>query len=582
MRKEIPFLFLFLPFTVVAQGGEKAAACFWGNDFEGGIPLDWTITQVERQTPTGVGLGEFVPAFTIGTAQDANAGGFFPVRDAPIGNQFIMANDDAEPCNCNMSDVSLTTGSVDLTGKTGLALEFRAFHEMTLGAGDAIIEASTNGTDWNLLDTLDAVSGAWQDIFVALNDYDNAPFFQLRFRWSDGGSWSSGFAVDDICLRERVNTDVSVIDVQLHDISSDPFDGGADDMKYTRLPLEQARPLVASVVVMNRGLTTITNLGAQLTVLLNGSAQGTFGSAAVIEIAPGQQDTLLVETNWTASSTGEIQADATLTLSGIDDDGSDNTGSATMQITGPGWDDGYSALARDEGIVQGDMGTMANFILANRLEIVNSGSYARGISVVPGVASQAGEIVRAYLMDANLALVDTSFRDTLSQDEIDLGYGGGAIYYPLSATPELYPGDYFVGFQHLSATGQVSVATSGNCTIGSSVLLEGISFDLTWTTATPMVRLHLADFGVGMPTTGTTPTIRLYPQPAGDHVTIEFGHDRGARLRILDTNGEVVLELAPSTMGRWSFGTSHLACGIYLVQAISERSTVTQRLVVVR
>lgn len=590
MRRSLPFLFLLAPLALFAQNGEKAAACFWGIDFELGIPLNWEITQVERQSPAGVGTGEFVPAFTIGTAADANMGGYFPVPDRPIGNQFVMANDDASPCNCDMDTISLATGPIDLTGRTGLALEFRAFHEMTLGAGDAIVETSTNGTDWTFLDTLDAVIGRWQDLFLDLSSFDNAPFFQLRFRWSDGGGWSSGFALDDLCLRERTGTDLSVIDVQLHNIAADPFITAIADLRYNMLPLEQARPLSVSVLVMNRGLSSLDAVSASIAVDLDGASQGSFNSVGTVDLAPGQRDTLVIQTAWAANNTGEVGVQATVTFTGTDDDLTDNTGLATMQITGPGWDDGYGAMAVDDHQIQGSIGSDQAFIAANRFEIVNNGSTARSITAVLGSNSQVGEQVRAILMDANFAFIDTSLSHTLTQDDINAASIGLPIHLPFYTAPELTVGDYFVGLQRLSGSGTVSVATSGNRAIGASAFMEGLTFDIRWVEAVPMVRLHLNDYAVGLVEEpwiqGDAPTI--VPNPTEGMTTIGWKSHSGlsVRLSVIDATGRICVEqdLGASPLGvrRMELDTRALSPGAYQVILSSYDGSSAARLLVVR
>ena len=96
---------------VMAQ--PRAADCFFTADFEGEDPLQgWDLgALVERQDANNVGNGEFVAAWSVGNAATANAAGYFPVPDAPVGDLFARANDAASPCNCAMDAVSLTTPS---------------------------------------------------------------------------------------------------------------------------------------------------------------------------------------------------------------------------------------------------------------------------------------------------------------------------------------------------------------------------------------------------------------------------------------------------------------------------------------
>lgn len=589
MRTILAFIFSILTVALAAQSVRKAAACFWSNDFEAGIPVDWEITQVERQTPEGVGLGEFVPAFTLGDAADANAGGYFPVADMPIGNQFIMANDDAEPCNCSMSDVSLTTGPIDLSSREWTSLEFRAFHEKTLGAGDAIVEATTNGSDWTVLDTLDAVVGAWQDVFLDISAYDLAPLFKLRFRWSDGGGWSSGFALDDICLRERSDTDVSLIETGLFEIAGDPFNTSSNTLRYTELPLEQTRPLFVSTVIMNRGVANVLGIGFDAEVFLNGVSQGTFSTEAVLELAPGERDTITLATGWTATSTGTIEVNVTATLSGVDEDPADNEATATMRITGPGWENGYGAMACDEGMMQGTIGGSNNFIAANRMEIINEGSTARGVSAVIAGNSQLGEKVRAILMDANFAFIDTSLSHVLTEADLNAGWVGEALYLPFSETPELTSGDYHVGLQRLTGTGDVFVATSGTGPMGAAVLMQGPTFDISYLSATPMVRLHLEDYGVGLAEFGSVPAgLRVFPVPANESVILDLTLEEPAavRLEVFDTMGRMVLSgdrgVLPAGMHTQQLTVGTLEPGGYTVHVVTPGARSTKALIIAR
>jgi len=568
--------------TAWQQG--HAQSCFLSADFEDGIiPAGWANSIVSI-----VSSGEPTSAWTVGTAAQANANTFFPVMDVPIGNRFVMANDDAQPCDCTMDEVYLTTPELDLTGRTNVALECRVFHEMTLGGGEAQIEASTNGSDWTVLDTLGAVEGNWQNVFLDLSAYDGEAFFQLRFHWSDGGNWASGFAVDDVCIHERNTVDLSVLDVRFGNDTASAFDLNDQGLRYTRLPLEQAGATIVSVEVMNRGTTTVQNIGADAAIDLDGTPQGTFSSPELSELAPGERATLVVTTGWTATGTGTLTAHVTLTQNGTDDDPSDNVGSTGQQITGPGWDDGYGAMACDEGVVQGSKGSSLGFIAANRMEIVNEGSSARGASAVIGVDSQVGEVIRMILMDANFAFIDTTARDTITQQDIDLAYGGAAIYLPFTTAPTLSIGDYFVGCQRLSGTGYVSVSTSGNCPEGISAFMVGSAFDITWSTAVPMVRLHVNDYGVGVaeaPVASDT-ELTTYPNPMDHSGRIVFNSTTGgpAYIHVYNAMGSAVRSIplgnVPSGITSLDLETSGLSSGAYVLHLVLPTGTQARRIVI--
>jgi Secretion system C-terminal sorting domain len=239
--------------------------------------------------------------------------------------------------------------------------------------------------------------------------------------------------------------------------------------------------------------------------------------------------------------------------------------------------------------MQGTVGGTSNFIAANRMEILNEGSTAQGISAVITSNSQVGELVRAILMDANFAFIDTSLRHTLTEQDLYNGWLGEALYLPLSTTPALAPGDYHVGMQRLTGTGEVYVATSGTSPVGAAVLMEGTGFDITFLTGTPMVRLHLQVDGVGIAEQDHAQrAMQVYPVPASDMVSLSFELATATRLRIevVDLMGRTVLRhesgllAAGGQMQRLS--VSGLAPGSYTVRAITEDGGFEQRLIIAR
>jgi len=581
--------FLLVGVFAQAQGQDRAQGCFFSADFENGlIPAGWDIGPlVERQTSEGDSLDEFVPAWTVGTSAQANANGSFSVEDIPIGNHFVMANDDAPPCNCTMADVALTTTAIDLTGRTNVWLEGRLINPALAGGDTATIEVSMDGTIWDTVFVAPPVND-WIPIIADLSAYDGEPTVYLRFHWSDGGSWASGFALDDICLRERLPFDLSVIEVTTGG-SASPFQTGDQTLEYTHLPLEQAGPLSPRVRILNRGLNAATGVSISFTATLNGTDVFSSPSIPVGDIpAGGPAQGWSIGTDWTPTALGELVVTMTVTAT-QDDDLTDNTGMDSMRITGAGWENGYGAMACDEGVMQGVVGGSNNFIAANRMEIVNEGSAAQGISGVITGSSQVGELVRAILMDATFTFVDTSLRHTLTQTDLDNGWVGEALYLPLSTTPTLSPGDYHVGMQRLTGTGEVFVATSGNGPIGASVLMEGSSFDITYLTGTPMVRLHLEDYGVGIAEQNQGgPQMRLYPVPANDLVSLRFELATATRVRIeiVDLMGRRLFSHdvggLPAGEHTQRLSVGAFAAGSYSVRLMTGEVSSAQRLIIAR
>ncbi len=580
----LPLAALVLGQTASAQS--RQSSCFWSEDFEQGIPADWSTNQVERLTPSGVGLGEFIPAFTSGIASDANAGGYFPVPDAPVSNRFAMANDDAPPCNCDLDSAVLATPVIDLSGIFNAALDLRVHHAQALGGGDAWIDFSINGTDWQPFEVIPAGPG-WQQLTFNMNLLGGISTLQLRFRWSDNGAWASGFAVDDLCIRETLVHDLAVTQLRIGDESVSPFTTGANGVGYRMLPLEQSRPLSVSADLHNLGSAPLFNTVVTLTAQQNGTDHGPFQSAPIDTLLSGERTTVVVQSDWAPDALGEVTYTAIAGSPTGEEDANDNQSVATITITGPGWDGGYGAMAIDGGVVEGAARSSEGFIAAVRFELVNEGSTARGISAVIDPNSQVGQEVRGIIMDANFSFIDTTSRHAISPADIEAALLGLPLYLPFPTPPTLSAADHFAGLQRLVGSGPVGVLTSGNGPIGAAAFMEGLTFDIDWLTAMPMVRLHLSDYGVGVVNSPLTePGSRIYPMPVHGHAVVEhaFRGSGQARMVVRDAAGRELLreELGAVQKGAQSIGLdlSPLANGAYTLH-IEEGQQVTGLKVVV-
>lgn len=571
---------LFALLTCVAMQGyaqPRAAECFFTADFEGDDPLQgWDPgATVERQDENGNGLGEFVPAWIVGNADDANVAGYFPVPDAPVGGRFAMANDAAPPCNCAMGEVGLTTPSLDFTDRTGVGMECRVFNDGQFGGGSAFLESSVGGGPWNLIENIPAINGDWQQLSFDLSSLDGLPDVRLRFRWSDGDTWASGFAVDDICIRERLTYDVSMIAATIGDVTVSAFDGSTRTLSYRELPLEQASFLSVSVLLRNRGVDPVPVTGVDVNVIQNGVSQIVAGQFPIGTLQPGRDTTIVIALNWTPSEVGSVELDCSINSSTPDNDPSDNSMTAQLRVTGPGWDGGYSAMSCDAGNATGSVGSTDQYIVSNRMEITSSNSTAAGISALLAPGTEVGSVIRAILMDANFALIDTSRRYTLTQEDIDGLWNGVPIYLALNAPPSLSVGDVFVGIQHITTSTdlRMNVAVGGEAAFGRSALQEGLGFSLSFLASTPMVRLHLSEVAVGLAElTSSYTQFSAYPNPANSELHLAFDLDRSSAVNIelFDPSGRMV---RTNFQGRLSVGphlltipVSDLSTGLYLIK----------------
>jgi len=591
---ERPFTTLFRPILVsllaLCAVGVQAQGIFFSADFNDGIwPSAFDLgSDVEQQTPEGEGTGEFVPAWRIGTATEANAGGFFEVPDMPIGNRFAMANDDAEPCNCDLENVSLIFTPPSFVGRSGVALECRVFHDQALGGGDAFIEVSYLGGSWTQLATVPVNAQEWQPLFLNLSAYDGFDNIRIRFRWSDYGQWASGFAVDDIVLRERGAVDLSVEEVFTYDPTADPFTPGDQALRYTLLPLEQVAPMQVAAELMNLGTQVLTGFTVSASLALDGTIQVTRDSAFVGSLIPGERTIVLIPMDWAPASIGQVTASISVITTATDEEPSNNSGTAELRITGPGWEGRYGAMARDNGQLEGTMGGDFPFIALARMEMANSGSTARGVSAYITNNSGVGEELRAILFNADFAFVDSSARHILTQEDLDRAAAGESLYLGFAEQVELSAGDYFAGMQHLDGDNAVFIGLSGNAPIGASVLMQGPTFVVDYLRTAPMVRLHLDGFGVGIDESGSTSngSLQVFPVPLNGEGTVRFELNRSssATLRVLDMSGRAVVfeSLGHLPLGQQTIGLSCRAwgSGLYLVEIRTDNERFWTKVVV--
>lgn len=560
-----------------SQAQTRAAACFFANDFESTDALNgWDLgLAVERRTPEGQGLGAFVPAWTVGTATDANAGGYFAVPDSSLGNRFAMANDATAPCNCDMADVSLATPPLDLTGRTGVALECRVFNEGLFEAGPAVIEARVASGAWLALHTLPTTHGAWQAVLVDLSTYDGTADLQLRFRWTDGGTWAGGFAVDDVCLRERNTNDLVVSGAQLGMHSASPYTISDQRMYYRQLPQSQVAPATLSAWAKNGGTDTLHHVQLSGTITLDGTMHGPYFSAIMPELLPGMTIEIPIATGWVPEAIGHATVTITGSTEETDAAPEDNTTTGSVQFTGPGWDNGYSVFSCDNDQPVGSVGGTGGFIIFNRLEVVNAGDQAMGISVRYTNQTQVGAVVRAILLDAEFNMVDTSTQRMLTQADIDGIWNGLPVYESLTANMSLEPGDYHVGIQQLTAGGDlpVLVAVGGAAVLGRSGLMQGLGFTLEHVYTTPHVRLHLSSVPVGLrPVSVRNVPLHVFPNPATDRLHVAISEIEWiTSWSLTDMAGRQVLRSMPGSHLSHEVGidVEDLAPGVYHLQVSS-------------
>ena len=142
---------------------------------------------------------------------DFQSSSAWPVEEHTV---MIATNDDA--CNCNKLDDLLSTPSLSLVGMTSPYLVFDYyFGEFTYSGAteDLSVDVSLDGgINWTELVNLDGAGGSlyWRTASIDLGAYAGMSDVMIGFRYTDGGGWLYGAAIDDVKVYEPSPVDVEL------------------------------------------------------------------------------------------------------------------------------------------------------------------------------------------------------------------------------------------------------------------------------------------------------------------------------------------------------------------------------------
>ena len=362
------------------------------------LPSTWTTSIVAKTNGTDVTSDDFFgPAFDIQTSTTANAGGYWPVVESSVNNRFAGANDDYIPCDCVMADVYLQVPTISFATAQYPALTFSMYHDGNFGGGDATVSISLDGgTSFNMVPYPDDAAGflpieegAWQTIVLTLFDYAGATDVQIRFNWTDNGSWASGFAVDNVVIGDLEENSLTLNKVVMGDWNQVDF--GLGFWEYSRIPISQASPVKATAIANNTGFNNLTNVNLDIAILQGASPQGTWSGVANPELVSLTRDTMSIVTDFIPTAVGQYSIVATLSSDSVETDILDNVGTATFQMT-------ECTYARDLNSAQAFMELLGGEFAGNLFDIYNTESFS-GISFAVGAGTITGATLSGVLFE---------------------------------------------------------------------------------------------------------------------------------------------------------------------------------------
>ena len=553
---------LLLPLLLLPSVGARAqVTCLFTEDFSAAeLPGGWSM---EPATVVDASGGATAP-WRTGTAAEADAAGYFPLPDDPVGNRCVLANDDAAPCDCAMSGVSLITPVIDLAGSTHAGLRCRIYHDGRPANTRARVEASTDGTTWTALFECPPVLGTWQEVLLNLDAYAGGPV-RIRFTYDDAGTWASGMAVDDVCVFDRPAHDVALGHAALGDATISAFVTGDRSLPISHLPLEQAAPLMASVRVRNLGYEPAQGMSLALEVQLNGTTVWNGSSDATGSLAPLTDTTWVVNTGWTPDATGDLSLQWTLTTTPADAEPTDNVASAAQVITGPGVVNNTMAL--DNGLPETFLDNGGEgFSAGCRFELLGGASLIHGLAVKVGDGTAPGALVTPLLADGELNVISAGSTDTLAEADVALCMAGG-WHYLAFAEPVAVPDDAdVVGLvRYDPGNGALRFAAGGVVPQGSAWIVGSDGFSITYPLRAPHVRLVLQEpvTGIAPARNGSTGVLTLFADPASEQLVVfPIGTGRGV-VETWDATGRLMQRNEWNGTTPLAISTSDWSTGIY-------------------
>ncbi len=191
--------FLSLLIAAVSVLATNAQTVILSEAFEGtGIPLGWT-----QQTSATDGGYKFGTSTVLSSLS-------FPVPNN--GTKAAGTNDDG--CNCNKLNDLLILPAFDFSAQAAVSLKFDFFYFDAIYQGvqeHAYVSVSTDGgATWQDVATLPG-AGDWQTGYIVnLSAAAGMSNVRVAFRYTDGGGWLYGLAIDNVSLFAPALNDVSV------------------------------------------------------------------------------------------------------------------------------------------------------------------------------------------------------------------------------------------------------------------------------------------------------------------------------------------------------------------------------------
>ncbi|MPM07120.1 hypothetical protein SDC9_53426 [bioreactor metagenome] len=527
-----------------------------------------------------------------------------PYWTIPPHTTYACVNDDQ--CNCDMSNVNLTTPSVNITSSgTMLTFDYLSYSSSDIAEVQISVDG---GISFSTLITLSGSGGAWVDDFsIDLSAYVSSTV-KIRFHYSDGGGWAWGYCIDNVEISSPGTDDMSVIQI-------------SPDMGFVG---DVINPVVT---IRNNGTGVVSNYSVNLKIQ-HGAVEVYNQNMPFIgqPLAPATNLDVVFTPTFAIATAGTYYMKATV-IAANDQNPANNTDSATLNAISipPYTNFAYAVNSINKtfntvDLNNGHMDSVSTFDVIDFptcFEFINnilyvfriSGAvdmvYADGTTFPVGVINgmQSSPLAATYCeLDGKTYVIE--FNDTISSlYELDMGtlqatligICDTGVFIAIEATPvgaiygvkisdnNLYTIDRLTG--QITMIGNTGLELCYGQDISwndNNSVLYGMLYDEsqggvfgtfdTFSGAFNIVSTpgdQIAVFAVNSAWTGVSEMIvhelSVYPNPADDYFLISTGYP--AYITIFDLNGRQVLFTEMNEMKPVSLKS--IAPGTYYVQVVS-------------
>ena len=535
-------------------------------------PANWTLTNTSSPALDW----EFVSAIPTNLVDL----GYDAAMNSATDDSYAIANGDGAGQGSTQSCIMQLANPVDLTGYSAVGLAWSQYYRVFTG-DEHYVEYSINGTDWTSIQVNGPASANASDNVeygnVVLGGAEGQATVWIRFRFV--GAWGLFWTVDDVAFVEAPTNNLAMTEVFPGDI--------VNDFLCSQIPLSQAVEVVAGGVASNIGAAAQTNIVYTWDVSLGGTSVANGTEAGPASLAAGEVDSVFISTGYTPDALGDVEITISVAADETEEAPADNEMMNGFTVTEYVWahdyeDESYFLLGYETtdddaagGFefgaqyfcqVDGDMIYALQFPLSN-----TTTSQSVIVKVYEGAQTNGAVSETVYdIQSGDLSAGAVNFITVVLDDPVSMT--AGSVY---TATVAIDAGE----------NGFILGNNIDDNDAGQRVYFVDTDTWFNWVGLTTAMRLNL-DATIDVEENNDVSGVYVFPNPANDVVNLGFvsKEDQNLTANIIAIDGTLVH--TQSIVGKAGqsnsvrFNTENLTAGIYMIQLVGAKSTLTQRVIV--